>query len=82
MVWVVQYIPKYTFSIRIAHYNAHVNQDSLGDFHPVLRTGINEVSIMITQDVKVVFGAGFERSAWYSVFSNFGYAALERGPIR
>ena len=62
---------KYFYSIRVAHYEAHVNKS--GDVsRPIIRVGPNEVSIMSSEGVKVIWGAGFERSPWYSVFYNFG----------
>jgi hypothetical protein len=63
---------KYFYSVRHAHYSAHLNPSGSHGFQPVVRTGPNEVSIMTTDGVQTVFGGGFDRSAWYDVFSNFG----------
>lgn len=64
---------KYAHNIRYAYYDAHLNSGGNG-FRPLVRTGLNEVSIMTTEDVKTVFGGDFDRTSWYSVFWNFGYA--------
>lgn len=64
---------KYAYSIRLVHYHAHLNQDSRDGFRPVVRTGVREVSIMTSEGIKTAFDGGFERSSWYSIFSNFGY---------
>lgn len=53
-----------------------------GRFRPIVRIGPNEVSIMATEGIKVVFDGGFERSPWYSVFSNFGWVKLHIPDIR
>ena len=64
---------KYFYSVRHAHYSAHLNSRSGAcGFRPVVRTGPNEVSIMTTDGIQTVFGGDFDRSAWYDVFSNFG----------
>lgn len=63
---------KYAYSIRLVHYHAHLNQDSRDGFRPVVRTGVREVSIMTSEGIKTAFDGGFERSSWYSIFSNFG----------
>ena len=63
---------KYFYGTRTAHYAAHMRNGNDSSHHPILRVGPNEVSIMTTDGVKTVWGAGFERSPWYSVFANFG----------
>ena len=63
---------KYFYSTRTAHYEAHTSKSNDGDYHPILRVGPNEVSIMTTEGIKAVWGAGFERPPWYVVFANFG----------
>ena len=62
---------KYFYSVRLVHYEAHVRNDG-GALRPIVRVGPNEVSIMSSEGVKAVWGAGFERSPWYKVFYNFG----------
>ena len=65
---------KYFYNIRICHYNAHINGK---DGHqPLLRVGPNEVSIMSTEGVRLVWGRGFNRSPWYHVFQNFGFVVF------
>ena len=66
---------KYFHSVRERHYQAHINASGR-DFRPIIRVGPNEVSIMSSDGVKAVWGAGFERPPWYDVFHNFGYAVL------
>ena len=63
---------KYFYSTRTAHYEAHLRKGKNRSVHPIIRVGPHEVSIMSTEGVKTVWGAGFERSPWYAVFSNFG----------
>lgn len=65
---------KYAYNIRHVHYHAHLNQGNPDGFRPVVRTGVKEVSIMTAEGITTVFGGGFERSSWYSSFSNFGYS--------
>ena len=63
---------KYYYSTRTMHYEAHSRMNKNGSVHPIIRVGPKEVSIMSTEGIKTVWGAGFERSSWYAVFSNFG----------
>lgn len=63
---------KYFYSTRTTHYEAHLRMDKNISVRPIIRVGPNEVSIMSTEGIKTVWGAGFERSPWYTVFSNFG----------
>jgi hypothetical protein len=39
---------------------------------PVVRIGPNEVSINTMAAVKTVYGGGFDKHAWYSLFDNYG----------
>lgn len=70
---------KYTGSIRLALYDAHLNLNR-SNLSPVIRTGLNEISVMTSEGVKTVFGGDFERTSWYSVFSNFGLVPLSPLP--
>lgn len=53
---------KYAGSIGPVHYHTHLNQDACDGFRPVIRTGLNEVSIMTAEGIRTVFGGSFERS--------------------
>ena len=64
---------KYFYNVRYEHYEAHLNKKGSDGLRPILRVGPNEVSIMSSQGVEVVFTGGYERAPWYDVFSNFGY---------
>lgn len=66
---------KYYFSIRITHYEAHMSKHG-DNYRPIVRVGPTEVSVMTTEGIRIVFGGGFERSPWYSVFANFGYVVI------
>ena len=39
---------------------------------PVIRVGPDELSINDIHGVRTVYQGGFEKSAWYSVFDNYG----------
>lgn len=66
---------KYFYSTKVVFYNAHLNDNDKAGFRPLLRVAPNEVSIMTSEGVRIVWGAGFDRSSWYEVFSNFGCGA-------
>lgn len=55
---------------RYVHYDTHMNRE--GEILPVIRVGPNEISIMTTQGIKIVYDGGFERTSHYTVFQNFG----------
>lgn len=55
---------------RYAHYDAHMKRD--GEILPLIRVGPNEISMMTTQGIKIVYDGGFERTLHYTVFRNFG----------
>ncbi len=40
---------------------------------PVVRLGPSDVSIDHVDHVKTVYGGGFDRTAWYSLFDNYGW---------
>jgi len=40
---------------------------------PVIRVGPSELSIDDIDLVRTVYGGGFEKTDWYSVFDNYGY---------
>ena len=67
---------KYFYNIRVSHYEAHLCDGNQFETRPIVRVGPNEVSVMSTAAIKKVFGGGFERSPWYSVFTNFGLVLL------
>lgn len=62
----------YSRSRRIVLYDAHTGRQRLSQSLPVLRVGPNEVSIMSSEGIRLVYGGGFERPSWYEVFKNFG----------
>jgi len=63
---------KYFHNARKYYYEAHKKYGDELSINPIVRVGPNEVSITSGEAVKTIFGGGFERSTWYSVFSNFG----------
>ena len=65
---------KYFYNIRTCHYHAHMNGKD--GQQPILRVGPNEVSLMSTEGVRLVWGRGFNRSPWYDVFQNFGFVVF------
>lgn len=64
----------YANSRRDFLYITHNDRQESGQPRPVLRVGPSEVSITSNEGVRLVYGSGFERSHWYSLFRNFGYA--------
>ena len=61
----------YSRSRRIVLYDAHTGRQGRSHTLAVLRVGPNEVSIMSSEGIRLVYGGGFERSSWYEVFKNF-----------
>ena len=55
---------------RYAHYDAHMKRDA--EILPLIRVGPNEISMLTTQGIKIVYDGGFERTLHYTVFRNFG----------
>jgi hypothetical protein len=43
---------------------------------PVIRLGPNELSINDVEGLRLVYGGGFEKGKWYSIFDNYGYHDL------
>lgn len=78
--WYNMYM-KYAYNIALTHYNAHLDPGGPNGIRPVVRTGLNEVSIMTAEGLKTVFGSGFARTSSYSVFWNFGQPLLPSGSI-
>jgi hypothetical protein len=39
---------------------------------PVIRLGPNEISINDLAGLRTVYGGGFEKGQWYSIFDNYG----------
>lgn len=60
---------------RLAHYAGHMSK--AGRILPVIRVAPNEVSIMTTAGLDVVYKGAFDRSSHYSVFQNYGYGATQ-----
>lgn len=42
----------------------------------VIRLGPNELSINDVAGLRTVYGGGFEKGQWYSIFDNYGYASM------
>jgi len=68
--WYTLYL-LYSGTRRVVLYDAHTGRQGMGQSLPVLRVGPNEVSIMSSEGIRLVYGGGFERSSWYEVFRNF-----------
>jgi hypothetical protein len=49
--------------------NLHAAHERLG---PVIRVGPNELSVNDIAGLRTVYGGGFEKGDWYSIFDNYG----------
>ncbi len=67
---------KYSHNTKLIYYDAHLNRNGKHGFRPLVRLAPNEVSIMTSEGVRVVWGGDYERSAWYEVFSNYGCVVI------
>lgn len=51
--------------------------DAHKKYGPVIRIAPRELSINCLEDgVKTVYGGGFEKGEWYSMFLNYGYVII------
>jgi hypothetical protein len=76
--WSAPFSPLWILWVRYRHtenrdvHAAHLKHGA------IVRLGPNEVSIStIDGGVKTVFGGGFEKGDWYSVFDNYGYVRYQ-----
>ena len=67
---------KYSHSTKLIYHDAHLNCNGKHGFRPLVRVAPNEVSIMTSEGVRVVWGGDYERSSWYKVFFNYGCVAI------
>lgn len=68
---------KYSHSTKLICYDAHLNCNGKHGFRPLVRVAPDEVSIMTSEGVRVVWGGDYERSPWYGVFSNYGCVGIQ-----
>jgi hypothetical protein len=72
--WSSPYSPLWILWVRFRLTENRVVHSAHLTHGPVVRLGPNEISIgTIDGGVKTVFGGGFEKGDWYSVFDNYGY---------
>lgn len=72
--WSSPYSPLWILWVRFRLTENHDVHSAHLRHGPVVRLGPNEISIgTIDGGVKTVFGGGFEKGEWYSVFDNYGY---------
>jgi len=47
---------------------------------PVIRVGPNDISVNDIHYVRTIYGGGYEKTSWYSVFDNYGYEHSPQTP--
>lgn len=74
--WTTPFFPAWILLTRArCRENASVHAAHV-KFGPVVRLGPSELSVNDLNGVKTVYGGGFDKGQWYSIFDNYGYAKL------
>ncbi len=78
--WSSSISPAWILYTRFKHRENRALSEAHRRLGPIVKVGPNEVSINDIGFVRTVYGGGFDKTKWYSVFDNFGYVSSPSWP--
>ncbi len=78
--WSSSISPVWILCTRFRHRENRVLLEAHRRLGPIIRVGPNELSIDDVDLVRTVYGGGFDKTEWYSVFDNYGSVIHQTNP--